>query len=307
VPVLKAKLQNMPQYQFELDKFIARLNDKLSVKHYTEYYPQLKQRLAVFAANAPFLYRDTIQPKLMLQIGDKKYNENDFGKYIQENFYTVFPKPGMDKYDALLKNAVQSFVLDYYKDDIRANNSEYKALMNEYRNGIMIFSLSEKYVWNKASDDSAGLLAYYNQHKSDFMLKKHATLRTVYADNLRQANSIYKYLSKDKMVSDDALSEKMKTLGVAEPGITSQTIEEGKSKVSLSAEALEKPKEDGQKYVITQVYNILPEKQRAFEECRGYVVAAYQEQLEKKWLDELRQKYPVVVNNDVFESMVKTN
>ena len=70
-------------------------------------------------------------------------------------------------------------------------------------------------------------------------------------------------------------------------------------------ESLAAPKLVGNKYQIVQVFNPMPEKASTFEEYRGYVVAAYQEYLEKKWIDELKQKYPVSIDKEVFERLVK--
>ncbi len=301
VPVLKSKLPNLPQYQYEMDKFIQKLNDKFSVKQVKENIPVLKQRLIELAQVAPFAYRDTSNASTLLQIGKKAYNENDFGKKIQEIFYTVYPKAGVDKYDALIKNVTQTFIVDYYKNDIQQNSAEYKSLMDEYRNGIMIFALSESNIWNRASEDSAGLLAYYNEHKQDFNLKKRAVVRTITADNAKQAASIYKILQANKTISDEALSEKIKGLGKS----NSQVLDVTKTKLNLSVESLDAPKLVGNKYQIVQVFNPMPEKARTFDECRGYVVAAYQEYLEKKWIEELKQKYPVSIDKEVFERLVK--
>lgn len=57
---------------------------------------------------------------------------------------------------------------------------------------------------NRASEDSAGLLAYYNEHKQDFNLKKRAVVRTITVDNAKQAASIYKILQANKTISDEA-------------------------------------------------------------------------------------------------------
>lgn len=305
VPVLKTKLPNLPQYQYEMDKFLKKLSEKFSIKQFPENYPVLKQRLMDFAQNAPFTYRDTSKARVLLQIDKKTYDENDFGKKIQEIFYTIYPKAGTDKYDALIKNVTQSLILDYYKNDIKTNNVEYKALMDEYRNGIMIFALSENNVWNKASEDSTGLLAYYSQHPQDFDLKKRATVRIITTDNQKQAASVYKILQANKSVSDELLAEKLKAAGVTGQKINTQVLDETKTKLNISTESLSLPQLLGNKYQVIQVLNPLPAKKRAFEECRGYVVAAYQEYLEKRWIETLKQKYPVAVNKDVFESLVK--
>lgn len=304
-PIIKSKLLTLPQYQYEMDKFVGKLRDKYNVKEFPEKYPSFKTRLSGFAQVSPFTYRDTLTAAVLLKIGDRPYTENDFGKKIQEIYYMVIPKQGMDKNDALINKTIQTFILDYYKNDIKENNKEYKALMDEYKNGIMIFSLSEKNVWNKASEDSLGLITYYNEHKSDFTLRKRATVRTITVENAQLAKSVSKILQADRGLTDDMLAAKMKTLGIENPKINAEVAESGKTSVNITTESLSKPVQKGNEYIITQVYNLQPEKPRAFEECRGYVVAAYQEYLEKQWMEELRKKYPVTVNKEVFETLVK--
>jgi peptidyl-prolyl cis-trans isomerase SurA len=304
-PIIKSKLLTLPQYQYEMEKFVGKLREKYNVREFGESYPGFKTRLSRFAQVSPFAYIDTLNPGILMKIGDRTYTENDFGKKIQEIYYMVIPKQGMDKNDALIHKTVQTLILDYYKNDIKENNKEYKALMEEYKNGIMIFSLSEKNVWNKASEDSLGLITYFKEHKSDFTLRKRATVRTVTIDNAQQAKSVSKILQSDRGLTDDMLATKMKALGIENPKINSEVAESGKSIINISTESLSKPLQKGNEFVITHVYNLQPEKPRTFEECRGYVVAAYQEYLEKKWLENLRKKYPVLINKEVFESLIR--
>jgi peptidyl-prolyl cis-trans isomerase SurA len=149
------------------------------------------------------------------------------------------------------------------------------------------------------------LRAYYTEHSSDFNLKKRATIRKITADTDKQAKAIYKLLSSKPKISDDSLMVEMKKIGIVQPKISIQVADETKTKLNINAQSLSLPKLSGNKYELTQVYNLQGAKARSFEECRGYVVAAYQEYLEKKWLAELRLKYPVVINKDVFETLVK--
>lgn len=305
-PVLKTKLPNTPQFLYTLDKYVDKLAVKYNVIENKQYYPSFKKRITDFESVSPFAYKDTTKPNVLLQIGSTKFTENDYGKKVQETYYSVLARNGMDRNDALIKNTTQQLILDYFKNDIKENNAEFNALMDEYKNGIMIFTLSEKNIWNKASDDTVGLLAYYNEHKTDFNLKKRGTLRTITLDNQKQAKAIAKILKSDKSITDDMLAAKLKEMQISDERIKTQTVEEGKFKMNLATEYVSSPiLTANNKYEITQLYNILPEKPRAFDECRGYVVAAYQEFLEKKWLEDLKKKYPVSVNNNIFDSLVK--
>lgn len=305
VPVLKAKLANLPVYQYEMDKFVQNLTDKFSIKVYKENIPLFKERIISLSSAVPFTYRDTTSAKTLIQIGNTVYTENDYGKKIQEIYYSVYPKAGSDKNDILIKNTTQTFVLDYYKKYLKENNAEYKALMDEYRNGIMIFSLSENNIWNKAAEDSVGLLSYYNQHKEDFNLKQRATIRKISTSTDLQAKALHKLIKNKPQITDDSLLIEMKKLGLSSTNLNSQIADQTKTKLNITQENLSNPKFTGKNYEFTQIYNLQAAKSRAFEECRGYVVAAYQEYLEKKWLETLRQKFPVEVNKTVFESLIK--
>jgi peptidyl-prolyl cis-trans isomerase SurA len=205
----------------------------------------------------------------------------------------------------MIKNVADILVLKAFKEDIKNTNKEYNALMEEYKNGIMIFSLSEKYIWNKASEDSLGLLAYFNLHQSDFYTKKTAKLRTIYTNDLQQATTLYKYLSENKPATEESLRQKMKSIGIAKQKIETILLEEGANNKTPLVASITQPMNINGKYCIKQVYDVVPGKPRTLSECRGYVVAAYQQQLEKDWLNDLKKKYPVEINKDVFESMLK--
>lgn len=148
-------------------------------------------------------------------------------------------------------------------------------------------------------------MAYYNNHKDNFNLKKRATVRVISASTEKQAKAIHKYLQLHPQISDDSLLIEIKKNGLSIADLNTQMVDETKTKLNITQASLSFPKLNGNKYEITQVYNLQPAKSRTFTECRGYVVAAYQEDIEKGWLQQLRQKYPVEINKIVLESMIR--
>lgn len=304
IPVLKAKLINSIQYQYEQDNFVKQLMEKYNATENKENIQTFKQRISQLSNANKFEYKDTTNAKILLKIGSKTYTENDYGKKIQEIYYTIYPQIGLDKNESLLKNATQSFIINYYKNDIKQNNPEYKSLMDEYKNGIMIFALSEKTIWNKASEDTTGLLAYYNNHQADFNLTKRATVRSISAANEKQIKAIHAYLTKHPNTSDDTLITILKQNGLNASNLTVQVMDESKSKINTDKDIIRNPILKNNNYSFSQTYNIKPPKTRSFNECKGYVVAAYQEFLDKQWLQQLKAKYPIVINKTVFEQMI---
>lgn len=305
VPVLKAKLAASPQYQNAMDQFVDKLKTRYNVQRNSGYLPAYTSRLRQMPATYPFQYKDTTTSTPILTVDGQVVDENKFGKVVQQLFYVTNPAQGEDKYDALVKKAEQFVLIDHYKDEIRKTNAEFRSLMDEYRNGIMIFDLSEKNIWNKAAEDTAGLTTYYEANKEKFKQQRQASSRTIAVPDLKTANALTKFLKENPETPDAAVVDKLHSLGMKDPVVKSQLLEEGKSGLTLESASLGKPVAVQNGYTITQLYNVKPARIRAFEECRGYVVAAYQEHIEKKWLNSLREKYPVTVNQAVLDNMVR--
>jgi len=305
IATLKTKLVSIPIYQYELDKFLDKLKLKYAIQLNEEAMQSFKFRLDELSKNMPFTYRDTMTPKTILKIGKRDFTENDFGKNIQTKYYAVFSKSGDDKSTFLIKNTVQQFILDYYKNEIRATNEEYNALMNEYRNGIMIFTLSENNIWNKASEDTTGLRSFYNENTSNFDLKNRAKVRIFSVDNPFSAKKIIQILKKQSSNTDDSISTMIKNVGVKDFTLNSSVLDETKTNLNISQSSISEPVLQNNKYVITQVLQPQQARKTTFAESKGYVVAAYQEYLENKWLEVLKLKYPIKLNNSVFDSLVK--
>ncbi|MCB0506662.1 MAG: peptidylprolyl isomerase [Bacteroidetes bacterium] len=304
--VLKAKLLNLPVYQYETDKFINKLRNQYNVKEFADAEESFKNRLIEISVKIPFTYVDTSNPNTIIQIENKNYTENDLGAIIQDKFYSFYTASGKDKFTGLINKAIETLIINHYKEEIKNNDTEYKALMNEYKNGIMIFSLSERNVWNKASVDSVGLEQFYNSHKSQFDLKNRATVRTINLTNKSSVKQVNKFLQKNPNISDDSLWQHLTQKGAEQSNvINSKVLDETQTTLNVKENSISQKKLGDGTYQIIQVYQTMPAKTPSFEECKGYVVAAYQDFLEKKWIETLKQKYPVNVNQVVFESLVK--
>ena len=179
--------------------------------------------------------------------------------------------------------------------------------MNEYADGIILFDITDKNVWSKAVNDTTGLKSYYNEHKEKYKWGK------------RLEATIYR-------CADDASAERVKTL-IAQ-GLSSDSIKhfmnkaETKGGVSFENGKYEKgankiidlcqwnvgiqkvTTENGVPCIV-DIKQLLEPSPKALDEARGYVIADYQEQLEKTWMNSLRAKYPIKENEQVLKSLVR--
>ena len=82
-------------------------------------------------------------------------------------------------------------IIQYHKDNLEFENEDFAHVLKEYRDGLLLFDLMEKEVWNAASKDSVGLKAYYEKHKSNYMWKDRVDaviLSSANEDMVRESN-----------------------------------------------------------------------------------------------------------------------
>ncbi|QQR98746.1 MAG: peptidylprolyl isomerase [Sphingobacteriales bacterium] len=297
--VLKTKLQNSALYEMALTDFV---NDKKATYGYVANNKNIalfKKYMARFIGDYSFKYKDTFPNLVLYKIGNVDYDQNKIGSGIEKIYYTLNTKQGTNRLDALFDEVLKNNIVSRYKEDIQQNNIEYKNLIQEYRDGIMIFDISEQKIWNKALEDSIGVRNHYEQNKEKYIKPSTIKERTVQLNNSKNAKKIYKTLLEDPNINSNVLQDKLSVMKETSPVITKE-ISNSKNAVSV-----QKPKKTDNTYTIKQYYQYSPEKTKDFEECRGYVIADYQEKLEKEWIDNLKVKYPVKINQDILNKLIK--
>lgn len=242
----------------------------------------------------------------LFTIGTKTYTQDDFAKYLAKIQHREqkrdIPAYVYQQYNTFVNDAVNK----YADSQLEAENPDFKALISEYHDGILLFDLTDKKVWSKAVKDTVGLEQFYEKNKNNYMwdtrldasivtvkdpsivkslkklLKKGATDEQILArfnqDSIQKVTVEHKKFAKGDNVNIDALEWK--------PGITDLI-----------------PMADTTNAIIVMHSVVAPEP-KLLNEIRGAMTADYQNFLEKEWISELRQKYPVIVNREVFNSIL---
>lgn len=204
----------------------------------------------------------------------------------------------------LFKEFTQVTADDYYRKNLEDYNPGFSKQIKEFKEANLLFGIMEKNVWSKATADTAGLINYYNQHKSKYIWPPSADAVIVTCKTLKLAEDIQKRL-KDSLrswrqitsnngsdVVADSSRFELGQLTVAErthftPGLLTLPVKNADGIYTFN-------------YVI-HVYN--EPAQRTFEDARGLVISDYQQAVEDKWIEQLKKKYPVKVNEEVFRSI----
>jgi peptidyl-prolyl cis-trans isomerase SurA len=172
-------------------------------------------------------------------------------------------------------------------------------LSTEYREGILLFEIMEKEVWNKASEDSLGQRKYYQDHLSQFKAGNRLEARIFSSQDKAFLEEM-----KEKMRAGDTLreSEMKKFKSVVHWKVydrqESQIIDQINWIPGLQLTELKGT------YYLVDVSRLVPPGTKSFDEARAAVISAYQDFLEKKWLQELRQKYQVSVNKKHKQAVI---
>jgi len=237
----------------------------------------------------------------MFSIGNTTCTQQDFTRYLARTQH----KMEKQKIAFFVNKSYQDFVNENLTKWMNANLEmkfpDFKNLMNEYRDGILLFDLTDQKVWSRAVKDTNGLKSYYQDHKNNYMWDERLDASIYTIKDPKMAQKVRNFIQSG--LKDDAI---LKEMNVDTAKVV--TVETGKysKKDNKYIDAItwkpgisdDIPANPG--VVIVNVNKVLIPDNKTLNEARGLVTNDYQNYLEKIWVDYLRHKYTVTVNKDVL-------
>jgi len=244
--------------------------------------------------------------KNLFSIGTKSYTQYDFAKQLaatqgrgQKHDIAAYV---YQQYIAFVKDAI----LKYADSQLETENPDFKALMGEYHDGILLFDLTDKKVWSKAVKDTVGLEQFYDQNKNTYMWDARLDASVITIKDPSIIKSLKKLLK--KKASDEQILAKFNQDTIQKVTIEHKKFLKGDN---VNLEHIEwKPGISeliplaNNENVIVVVHEVRAPEPKLLDETRGAITADYQNYLEKEWINELRSKYPVTVNREIFKSIL---
>ena len=238
----------------------------------------------------------------LFSFGNKNIKVSDWLIYIKDYKTNDAYKGESDK--EIMNKFISAKALDNYRKRLPEFNPDFKYQLQEFKDGNMLFEVMERNVWTKASNDTIGLKNYYNQYR-----KKYTWNQSADAILISSAN---------EKISKDAAEQTKR-------GISWKQITEGNPQIQTDSGRYEltqlpvKPNTNLALGMVTdplintadgtasfvKIIKLYPaNQQRSFEEARGLVINDYQNYLEERWIAQLKKKYPVKVNENVFKTLL---
>ncbi|MES2516042.1 MAG: peptidylprolyl isomerase [Bacteroidota bacterium] len=247
--------------------------------------------------------------RLSTKMGDKEtlmmYGQDDFAKYI-ESHQTARPKMDNNMFlQQSYKNFVDETIINYEDANLESKYPDFRNLLKEYRDGILLFDLTDQKVWSKAVKDTAGLKQYYDKNKNNFLWDERADVTMYNCANDKVAKEVRAMLKKNK--TEKEITETVNKTSQLNVSVENITYLKGENK-NVDANwkqgvVATDVKDKDNKVTVLVVNKVMEKTPKTIAEAKGMITADYQNYLEKEWLAYLKNKYAVKVNEDVLSTV----
>lgn len=289
------------------------LIEKLKVEYAFNMNAGEKAKLEKFAVETSpmdtlFLNNISKDQSVLFSLDGKNWTVADLGNFMKNSRSAQGAFHGGNV--AYLNKQIDAFVdneiLHYEDTKLESKYPEFRNLMNEYRDGILLFDISNREVWEKASNDVAGLQKYFKAHKKQYTWDQprykgyliqcddKALVKTI-KKRIKSlpADSVVFYVNKE--FNTDSIKHVKIEKGLFQKGdnkkVDNLAFKEGELSV------------DEKFPVVFVVGKMLKKGPESYTDMKGQVTADYQNYLEKIWVQNLNKKYPVEINKDVLKTV----
>lgn len=312
---LKASIQQDSRFDLAKKAMIGRIKRENNFKDtpsvLAAMIKQLDSTFLTFSWKKP----DNVSNQELFTLGNTPYTTSNFADYLVTNAnrrlsYAVSARNDLGAITKMMyDDYINENVLAFEETQLENKYSDFKNLMREYEEGILLFEAIKMNVWDKASLDSLGLEKFHQTRRDKYMWNERAQIITyMISDSIKSdVEKIHAFAIKNDVKSVLKKFNKKKNYIT----FSEETVEKDKNKALQSlnwkANSTTKPELEttDKTWRFYKIDKIMPATPKTLKEARGFVVADYQEFLEKQWMDDLVAKYKVEINQSVLKSIIK--
>jgi len=245
--------------------------------------------------------------KVLFVLDGKKHTQKSFAEFLERNQRGV----SKDNIPLIVKNQYvkweKEVVLGYEESKLQEKYPDFKALINEYHDGIILYEIMTDKVWDKAMKDTVGLKSFFKENRGNYVWGNRVDAVVYECANKQIAENVFKLIKNDTINSKNVLDIINKD---SELNLRVRTNKFDKEQtLYLKDKNLTKgvnaPYEFDGKFYVLKVSDLLPPAQKELNEAKGAITSDYQNYLELKWLEELAKKHPITINKTVLYSLGK--
>ncbi len=281
---------------------MAQLKAELGVKIDSTGLMQARSRMT---GDSPAEQLRSLQAdnSLIATVGNRTISIGDVINYIPSNVL----EGANDAFTVLnsgLENKINETVVEETRKNLAENNSEYRNLTNEYRDGILLFEISNRNVWERSTSDTEGLQKFFSANRAKYTWDKpHYKGYVIFATNDSIAGEAQKYLAANQVENDSLVSVMRANYG---RNIKIEKVVTGKGENAIVDNVAfngERPEAPGRWTAWFGYAGRVIDTPEEANDVRGAVASDYQQQLESEWIKALRKKYKVKLNKKALKAL----
>lgn len=216
---------------------------------------------------------------------------NRFLNFVRTNQQKVSLQPRV-YVDQLYNQFVESVINEALEEKLIRSNPDFKMLLKEYYEGILLFEIMEQEVWNKASEDTLGQQQYFEANRATYMAGERLRVELFSASNEEGIRILQNLLEAGDSVATESHIQSKRIR--REAGVFQKADRPVLSRIPWQPGIY--TTENSGMYYLARIFEILPAGPSTFEESRTAVISDYQNYLEQQWVKSLKEKFPVTIN-----------
>lgn len=299
---IAATLKQMGRNTLEEDKLISKLKKENHFSQNRDSLDNILERASLFTKSD--ILESPLKQSELFQHGQKKVRVKEFLEVLPAMKIQYSKEQLSEMYQRFEKQFIIAF-----EDSIAPQKyPEYRLLMQEYEEGLLLFEVMQIKVWDKAVQDSVGLKNYYEVHQNQYQIGERINALVISSNKQELLEELKKInFPKDsvdfaeEIISKHLEKGKMAELKIAKRVLLASEFSNFESVKNQVGQWVESNNTDA--ICLNLAY--LPPGVQAFEEIKGIVMSDYQEELDKVWVDQLRSSAKIKINKRELKAISK--
>ncbi|MFZ4797484.1 MAG: peptidylprolyl isomerase [Bacteroidia bacterium] len=254
--------------------------------------------------NAAWTYdEEKISTNTLFTIGKATYTVKDFASYLKANQQPLEKASIFMAVQHTFHNWANDKCLAYEESILDSKYEDFKNVMQEYNDGILLFDLTDKKVWSKAVSDTIGLEKFYENNKSNYKWKERVSYSIYTCLNEKTKAEAVKMFSKGKTQTEIFEKLNKKIAGsISSKEVKNERADATADKLWDKKGIVDIANAEGS-FKFYLVNGVVNSENKTLKEAKGIATSEYQNQLEKNWINELRSKYNITINDDAVKGL----
>ncbi len=307
---IRGKVQKDSRAEKTKNAFLNKLKSEYS---YAQNDVLLEKLIAAADSN---VFNGQWKPKKKLTKGSlitlngQTIKGSDFVQYLNKKKSNRTKISPFDYVSNEFKNFSNEQVLKFEDSQLESKYPAFRMLMNEYRDGILLFELTDQKVWSKAVKDTAGLRVFHEQRKNNYMWPDRAQIAVFTCENANYSKTVREMLTSgdypieaiESEVNGDELPHVLYDTGIyseEDRPLLKMMDWKGNGKMN------DKDLDVNGKFVVIKVIDFIPAGPKKLTEARGVITSDYQNYLEESWIESLKKdkEGKIIINKEILYSI----